>query len=565
MIAFDTETDGLDSFKGARPFVATLATESLETSYIDLQTDDTEPLRALLLSPREVKIAHNLKFDWLMLQSVGYEIQGDLHDTMIMAHVYDPNDIKKLKWLGKKYLNREPVHEATVKAYIKEHNIDVKSNGYRDIPRNILEPYAVEDVVLTMELFKFYEKKGILDDPTYKTEMKLLRALVDMQTRGVLIDVEYCKEQSVLCDKILADIEEEVKDTWRPINLGSNKQLSDFLFGDEQISCDTYNETGNPCLDGYHIQQYNHPIVPLVIKNREIGKLNSTYFKGLIDRVDSDNVIHCDFFQVGAKTGRFSCQQPNLQNISKKGGEHDVRRAFICRAGFTNYYFDYSQIELRVLAHYSKDERMIATLTDPNGDIHSETCMGIFGEITKPKRDIAKRINFGIVYGMGANKLTDGLRMDFPEAKYTYNDSKRFIGKYHMTYPKVKPFSYKVQRTLLQRGYIHDVFGRKYVCDKEFSYRSINYLIQGCAAGILKQAMIDVYLYLLDKKSNLLLTIHDEIVVEVHKSEESVVVPAICRIMEDRETFRVPITINVERTETSWKEKTAVPLSNLTQ
>jgi len=241
----------------------------------------------------------------------------------------------------------------------------------------------------------------------------------------------------------------------------------------------------------------------------------------------------------------------------------DVRRAFICRSGYSNYYFDYSQIELRILAHYSQEPLMLEEYNKTDNDLHSVTCQAVFGEVTKEKRTLSKNINFGIIYGMGPKKFCTMVNEQYPHFNMTYTQAREFINKYYATYQKVRTFTWRVPQKILDVGYVTDVFGRKYTTPRDEAYKGVNYLIQGCAAGIIKKAMIEIDQLLLDKKSNILLTIHDELVIEIHKEEEDLV-PQIVRIMEDRTTFRVPITINVEKTTTSWAEKESVPLESPT-
>jgi DNA polymerase-1 len=179
----------------------------------------------------------------------------------------------------------------------------------------------------------------------------------------------------------------------------------------------------------------------------------------------------------------------------------------------------------------------------------------IFGdEFTKEQRDIAKRINFGIVYGIGPKHFCEVLSQAYPESKYTYTSAKSFIDRYYANYYEVRKFTWNVPRAILERGFVKDVFERTYTCDKATSYKAVNYLIQGCAAGVLKNAMIKVHSLLRNTKSSILLTIHDELVIEIHKDEESLV-PQIKKMMEDYKTFRVPITCNIVKTTTSWADK----------
>jgi len=197
---------------------------------------------------------------------------------------------------------------------------------------------------------------------------------------------------------------------------------------------------------------------------------------------------------------------------------------------------------------------MLEEYNKTDNDLHSMTCKAVFGEVSKEKRNLSKNINFGIIYGMGPKKFCEMVNRQYPDFNMTYTDARGFINKYYATYQKVRTFTWRVPQKILDVGYVQDVFGRKYSTPRDESYKGVNYLIQGCAAGIIKKAMVEIDQLLSDKKSNLLLTIHDELVFEIHKDEETLLAQ-IKDIMEDRKTFRVPITVNVERTTTNWAEK----------
>lgn len=560
LIAVDTETTGLNPYLGDRPFaISTLGSKDLK-QYIVVGEDDIVPIDLALMSTKYTKVFHNAKFDIQMLKSIGMEVKGEIHDTMIMAHVYNPDESSKaLKRLAEKYLGADANEEKALKDYMRKHKL---GKEYAKVPREIMEPYAIKDVEYTMGLYEFYKGKGVLDNPIYKMEMKLMKLLVEMQTRGAQLDIPYLEEQRDKCEKKLAELNAKIQVEYGDINVASNKQLGKFLFEDEGLQCNAVSMAGNPVLDEYNLQQYDHPIIPMVTKMRDLNKRLNTYVYGLLDGADKEGVIHCDFYQVGAKTGRFSCRQPNLQNIPRDG-DVDIRRAFICRPDYDNYYFDYSQIELRILAHYAQEQKMIDELSRSDGDLHGVTARLIFGDdFTKEQRSIAKSINFGIVYGIGPKHFCEVLNQQYPESNYTYTSAKSFIDRYYHNYYEVRKFTWAVPRTILERncehdpklGYISDVFGRVYTCAKSESYKAVNYLIQGCAAGVLKNAMIKVQSLLRDTKSNILLTIHDEIVIEIHKDEQHLV-KQIKKMMEDYDTFRVPITVNVEKTSTHWADK----------
>jgi DNA polymerase-1 len=549
IFSIDTETTGLDSFKGDKPFAITTCDTKGKTKYISIGEDDLVTIDTQLMGGNEV-IFHNAKFDILMLATYGMTVGGKIHDTMIAAAIHNSDEnTLKLKDLAKKYLGVDNDEEEAIKDYMRKH----KLTSYADLPRELIEPYARKDALITMELFKFYRKAGVTSDPIYLKEIQLLKCLVDMQRRGVLIDTRFCEKNSNLCAERIRALEKKIKEDHKNINVNSNKQLAEYLFDDQGIRCDYTTEKGNPAFDEFHLSKYEHPIIPIILELRDLQKVKTTYLDALKEKADEKNVIHCDFFQVGARTGRFSCRSPNLQNIPRMG-VIDVRRAFVCRDHYSNYYFDYSQIELRILAHYSQEPLMLEEYNKTENDLHSVTCQAVFGEVTKEKRTLSKNINFGIIYGMGPKKFCTMVNEQYPDFNMTYTDARGFINKYYKTYQKVRTFTWRVPQKILDVGYVKDIFGRKYTTPRDEAYKGVNYLIQGCAAGIIKKAMIEIHDLLEGKKSNMLLTIHDELVIEIHEAEEELV-EQIKEIMEDRETFRVPITVNIEKTSTCWAEK----------
>jgi len=549
----DTETTGLDPFKGDKPFAITTCNMKHETRYIAIGEDDLIWIDTSLSSTANKVVMHNAKFDILMLGVYGMKVNAEIHDTMIAAAIYNSDEgTLKLKELAKKYLGVDNEEEQAVKEYMRKNKVA----SYDKVPREIMEPYAKNDARITLDLYKFYRKAGVTGDPIYLKEMRLLRCLVDMQRRGVLIDTDFCARESRKCEKRISEIMGLIEREHDGIKTSSPKQLAAYLFDKEGVRCDYFTAKGRPAFDEYHLSKYDHPIIPLILELRELQKVKTTYLDSLQEKADDKKQIHCDFFQVGARTGRFSCRSPNLQNIPRSGVA-DVRRAFVCRSGYSNYYFDYSQVELRILAHYSQEPLMVEEYNKTDNDLHSVTCKAVFGEVTKEKRTLSKNINFGIIYGMGPKKFCTMVNEQYPDFNMSYTDARGFINKYYSTYQKVRTFTWRVPQKILDVGYVQDVFGRKYTTPRDESYKGVNYLIQGCAAGILKKAMIEIHDLLEGKLSEMVLCIHDEIVVEIHESEGELV-EQIKEIMEDRETFRVPILVNIEKTSTDWSEKETV-------
>ena len=551
IFSVDTETTGFNSFKGDRPFAITTCTRDGKQEYIAIGTDDLVPIDLALMANRNETVYHNAVFDLHMLHTYGMAPSGPVHDTMIMAFIYNSDEENyKLKHLAKKYLGVENEEEVKLLEYVAKHKI----KNYADVPREIMEPYALKDAHITMGLFEFYRKEGVTEDPVYLSEMQVLKCIVAMERRGVLVDVDFLRTSATRCGERMAEIEAIIARDHKGINPRSSDQLAAYLFTDCGLRCDYLTDLGNPAFDEYHLEKYDHPVVPLVLESRELTKIKRTYLDGLLEKMDDKNVVHGSFLQTGARTGRFSCANPNLQNIPRSAIV-DVRRSFICRPDYINYYFDYSQIELRILAHYSQEPLMIDEYNKTDNDLHSVTCQAVFGEVTKEKRSLAKNINFGIIYGMGPKKFCEMVNKEYPQFNMSYMQAKEFINKYYKTYPKVRLFTWRVPQKIMDMGYVKDVFGRKYTTPKDEAYKGVNYLIQGCAAGIIKRAMTNIHERLKGTKSNLLLTIHDELVVEIHKDEEATLVPEIVRLMEDRTTFRVPILVNVEKTTSNWAEK----------
>lgn len=554
IFAVDTETNGFNSFKGDRPFAITTCTTEDVTSYIEIGTDDLVPIDLMLMNRGNEVVGHNIKFDLHMLHTYGMSVGGTLHDTMVAAFINNTDeDNFKLKYLAEKYLGVTNEEESKLTEYLAKHKI----TDYSKVPREIMEPYALKDALITMGLFKFFRAKGITADPVYTTEMQLLKCILAMERRGVLINVSFCEANATRCQQRMEEITDIVNREHKGINIRSNDQLAEYLFTDCGIRCDYLTEKGNPAFDAYHLEKYKHPIIPLILEMRDLTKLKTTYLDGLLEKRDQNNVIHGTFLQTGARTGRFSCIEPNLQNIPRSAVV-DVREAFICRPDYVNYYFDYSQIELRILAHYSQEPLMIDEYNKTDNDLHAVTCKAVFGEVTKEKRNLSKNINFGIIYGMGPKKFCEMVNREYPQFDMSYTQAREFINKYYLTYPAVRNFTWRVPQKIMDVGFVQDAFGRKYTTPKGEAYKGVNYLIQGCAAGIIKRAMTNISKRLEGTKSNLLLTIHDELVVEIHKDEEAELVPEIVRLMEDRTTFRVPILVNVEKTTSSWAEKTAL-------
>ena len=301
---------------------------------------------------------------------------------------------------------------------------------------------------------------------------------------------------------------------------------------------------------------------PLILKHREQSKLITTYYNHLInDCVDIKvepngrevGVIHCHFNQSEAMTGRFSCSEPNLQNMPRLLGP---RECFITRRGKRNWHVDYAQVEMRFYIHFSKDKKMKDRISS---DLHRWTASEMYkkhrDDITKEERERAGSVNFMVIYGAGAEKAAETLSRR--GAPTTVPEAEKFIGYYHSIYPSVRKTSRRLGNRLKKKGYITNPFGRRFYIPKKLAYKALNYMCQGTSADQIKKAMVDIWLWLRVNgfRTRMLITVHDELIFEIPHSEERLVIPHMIEVMEDHYNFEVPITVGIEVAKQRWSEK----------
>lgn len=476
--------------------------------------------------------------------------------------------------------------------------------NYSDVPDEIIVPYARWDSQHTLKLY-YYLKTPIAQycPELYRTEVDLIQCTIGMERRGVLLDMDRVRDLRKQAQSDLAYIEEYMqKVVGRDFIIKGSGSKNDLLkVITEDLGWEIKNRTakGNPQFDEYGMLQYldsrlahivreyaettpireymakfveegkrigadaGQAFVPLMLKWRELSKMVTTYYRPFkhmaIPVRKSDRnvaVLHGRFNSLTAITGRFSSSEPNLQNIPRILGP---RQCFAVRRGYVNYHFDYSQVEMRLFIHYAKDEKLKAAL-EAGKDLHLQTATEIFDkpehEITKEERKKAKSTNFGILYGSGAETLGETLtKMGIPTTKAM---ATTYLMRYHKAKPSVRRIMSKMKAELMRRGFVQNEFGRRFRVPLKLSYKALNAIIQGCSADIMKRAMVRIWKFLRknDCRSRIIMTIHDEIVVEIHRDEEPWLVPIIKRLMEkDSHLFWVPITAEVERTFTYWSDK----------
>lgn len=563
-VCFDTETTDIDalhadlvgfsfSYKAREAFYVPVPADFQEAKKI------VEEFNPLFQDPSIEKIAHNIKYDLKVLQRYGIEVAEPLFDTMIAHYLINPEAKQSMDFLSTFYLNYQPVSIETL--------IGKKGKGQgnmRDLKPEEICDYACEDADITFQLKQLFEpeiQKPHLSELFYKMEMPLVKVLKDMEYEGISIDVPALIDYSKELDQTLIRLDSEIKAAaGEDFNIDSPKQLGEILFEKLKISSKAKKtKTGQYATSEDILQkhEHDHPIIPMILEYRQLRKLKSTYVDPLptmCDRIDGR--IHTNFMQTITATGRLSSNNPNLQNIpirSAKGRE--IRRAFVARGkDFQLMAVDYSQIELRIIAALSEDPNMIEAFQQGH-DIHAATAANVFhtpiNEVTRDQRSAAKAVNFGIIYGQSAFGLSQNLSISRTEAK-------GIIDAYFEQYSTIKKYMENVIAQARETGYVETIMKRRrYLPDinsanavvRGFAERNaVNAPIQGSAADIIKMAMISVHkaMHKENVQSKMILQVHDELVFDVHVSEEARMQQLVKEAMESAVQLVVPMEVELK-------------------
>jgi DNA polymerase I len=547
MKTLDVETTGLDYDKDH--IIGLASCEKKKGTYAEWSKVDKVKL-AKIMNNEEI-VEHNAKFDTHMFKAEGgLPIPKRLYDTMIVTHLLDENGSHALEPMAVKYLGVEPwKHE--LKQWLKDNGFG--KGEYDKVPAKIVKPYAIRDGLYTDQLARktlpMVKSQKMWD--LFLNEMELTKVVVDVESRGVLLDVPYLKRLEKKFAPQQAKLEKEVyKLAGHAFNVEADAETRAVLYDELKLPILTRTAKEKlPSIDVRTLAKLKHPIGKKLIELSEIIKLRNTYCLPYIERTkDSDGLMHCEFDQLGARTGRFSSRNPNLQNVPRKGRGVEIRKAFITRPGYYNFYFDYSQMELVIYAHFSKDPFITKAVLEKR-DIHSEMATLFYGRstFTEDERTVIKTINFGFIYGMGANGLSKKLDIPIEQAFAIRN-------RYVSTFPSMKTYTSNLADQARQDGCITNPFGRKRKIPTDKAYISTNSLVQGTCSDILKHSMVKIHKLLANSKSHILLTIHDELVVEVHQSELEVV-PQIQHILQDHPQFCLPLSQKTSFTNKSWADK----------
>jgi len=570
-IAFDTETTGIDPMQVKLVGLA-LAVAPDEGYYVPVghRTDDPqllwkgvcERLKPFLQDLSILKYAHNACYDVLVLARHGLQIQNVAFDTMLAEWVLDP--ASRNLGLKEMALARLGVEMTPIKALIGSGK---SQRSMAQVPVSQAGPYAAADAYVTYRLVTLLEKElreRKLESLFNEVEMPLVPVLVDMQRAGVKLDVGYLQEMSGKLNHRLGELTEEIyKLVGHPFNVGSTQQLSDVLFVTLGLSTKGIRKTKSghysTAADVLEKLHGTHPVVDLILEQRELAKLKTTYVEALPQLVNpATGRLHTSFKQTGTVTGRISSRNPNLQNIPIRTEQgRQVRRAFVAEAGWLLLAADYSQVELRVLTHISQDPGLLAAFRQGE-DIHRTTAAAVYGvplsEVTYDMRRVAKTANFAMIYGSSAFGLAQ-------QTGLTRDEAAQFMDSYFDRFPGVRTLIKNTKQQAAQKGYVETLLGRRrYFPElspgskasggqrRAAERMAINAPIQGSAADIIKIAMIRFYQALQDKnlRSRIILQVHDELVLEVPQEEMDAVRPLLVKVMEGAFDLDAPLKVDVE-------------------
>lgn len=557
-VCFDTETTGVDVFSADMVGMSFCFSKG-DAYYVTLPSDRSETeevlkeFKAFFQASHIEKIGQNIKFDLLMLSMYGIELHGPLFDTMIAHYLIQPDLRHGMDYLAEIYLNYRTIHYEELVGGKGKKQMDIR---FVDI--DLLCDYAAEDADVTFQLKQLLEKElkeNSLEKLFYEIEMPLMKVLATMEKNGVRIDSNALKQSSEILTAEAIKIEEEIHQlAGYPFNVSSPAQVGEVLF--EKLKLDEKakkTKTGQYSTSEDILEKLRskHPIVEKILDYRGLKKLLSTYIDALPQLINpKTGKVHTSFNQTVAATGRLSSTNPNLQNIPIRDAQgKEIRKAFIPDEGCTFLSADYSQIELRIMAHLSNDKHMVEAFNSGH-DIHTATAAKIYkvelNEVTSDMRRKAKTANFGIIYGISTFGLAERLNIPRGEAK-------ELIDGYFSTYPDVRRYMDEAIQKAKEHGYVETIFGRKrYLADinsqnsivRGYAERNaINAPIQGSAADIIKIAMIRIQSRIESEKlqTKMTLQVHDELNFSVPSNEIDIARKIVVEEMENAIHLHVPL------------------------
>lgn len=557
-LSLDTETTGTDAMT-AELVGLSFAVEEFEAYYIPVPPEREEAQKIVDIfkpayeNPSSLKTGQNIKYDMLVLARYGVDIKGKMFDTMVAHYVLQPELPHNMDALAEQYLGY-----STIKIEELIGPKGKKQKNMRDLPPGDVYEYACEDADVTLRLKNALHDELVRNDAIQlfeEVEMPLVRVLAAMELTGVRIDTETLRETSELFTLRMNKLEEEVFAlAGESFNLSSPKQVGEILF--DKLKIDERakrTKTGQYVTSEEVLEKLRprHEIVDRILNYRGLKKLTSTYVDSLPTLINpSTGKIHTSFNQTVTSTGRLSSSNPNLQNIPVRGDDgKEIRKAFIPEPGCSFFSADYSQIELRIMAHLSGDKHMIEAFLEGD-DIHASTAAKIYhkpiADVTRDERRKAKTANFGIIYGISVFGLAERLNVPRSEAR-------ELIDGYFATYPRVREYMDEsierarrqgyIETLLRRRRYLPDINSRNAIVRGYAERNAINAPIQGSAADIIKIAMVRIYNRFISEnlRSTMMLQVHDELNFSVVPEEREIVEQIVIHEMENAYSLSVPL------------------------
>ncbi|PSM51624.1 DNA polymerase I, 5' -- 3' polymerase, 5' -- 3' and 3' -- 5' exonuclease [Campylobacter blaseri] len=553
LVSFDTETTGVDS-KIAKIVGFSFCFNEEKSYYVPLTHSYLGVPKQISLEFAKWAIAqiykghvigHNLKYDFAIVKN-NFDLNPPKNyiDTMIMAWLNDPGTSVGMDNLAKRLYDYNTV---------KFEKIVKKGETFADIDVKEATKYASEDAWIT---FKFYQTlKSLLDDNLLNLakslEFPFIEVLLFMEETGISIDRDLLRDMIAKLDVKLKALTNEIYElSGERFNINSTKQLGVVLFENLGLKAKKKTKTGYSTDESVLSALVDeHPVIEKLLSYRELYKLQSTYTQPLLNLAlkDENSRIYTSFLQTGTSTGRLSSKNPNLQNIPAHGSlAKQMRQCFVSKKGYSFISLDYSQIELRLLAHFSEDKALVEAFKNAE-DIHARTAISIFGQSDSEKRAIAKSINFGLIYGMGANKLSNELGI-------SRNDARDYIQRYFKAFSTIKDFLENIKTTSKELGYITTLLGRKRYFDFSsatpmqlamYEREAVNTRFQGSAADIIKLAMVK-FQPLLNDEIKMLLQIHDELIFEVKDELVDEFSKKAQNLMQNIYALKVPLVCSLD-------------------
>ncbi len=558
ILSLDTETTSTSAID-AELVGLSFAVKEFEAFYVPIPPEREKALQIVNIfksvyeDPKILKVGQNLKYDLEVLRNYNVQLQGPMWDTMIAHYLIQPELRHNMDFMAEVYLNYKTIH---IDELIGPKGKNQRS--MRDLSPTLVYEYAAEDADVTLRLKNKLEaelKKFECEDLFYNIEMPLMPVLAEMEMNGVCLDTDSLKETSNILTARLKEIEHRIYElAGKSFNIASPKQVGTILFDELRIiEKPKKTKTGQYVTSEDVLQQLKnkHEIVADILEYRGITKLLGTYIDTLPHLINPrTGHIHTSFNQTVTATGRLSSSDPNLQNIPIRGEDgKEIRKAFVPEPGCLFFSADYSQIELRVMAHLSNDKNMIEVFQEGK-DLHAATAANIYkkpiNEVTRDERTKSKRANFGIIYGITVFGLAERLDISRDEAK-------QLIDGYFTTFPEVHDYMEQAKQTARQRGYVTTLFGRRrYLPDinsanatvRGFAERNaINAPIQGTAADIIKVAMIRIHQRFKAEgiRSKMILQVHDELNFSVYPEEKGRVEAIVLEEMQHAFPLNVPL------------------------